>query len=511
MRLAYRFLALAGFALAALLTGAAPALADVKVPSIFSDHMVIQRDALVPVWGWADAGEDVSVSVAGQTRYTQAGVDGRWSVRLHPTKAAKGLTLTVKGRNTLTINDVLCGEVWLGSGQSNMAWRVAQSRDYDKEQTAAVLPEIRMFTVATKAAREPQTACQGSWQVCSPATVGSFSATLYFFGRDLYQKLGVPVGLINSSVGGTPIESWTSMEAMKAEPALAPLLTTWDQRAAAYNPTQAQANYDQQMAAYRTAAETARTEGRPVPRAPQRPTDPRDSPVAPAVLYNGMIAPLIPYAIKGAIWYQGESNAGSEQSGALYGIQLPMMVRDWRARWGEGNFPFGWVQLPGFTTTAQGWPAVREAMVKSLDLPRTGMSINIDIGESNDIHPKNKQDIGRRLALWARAKVYGEQVAWSGPRFATFRPNGSTAEVRFDYAYAGLVAKGGDLKGFEVAGPDGQWKSATGRIDGDRVIVSSTEVAQPVAVRYAWAADPACNLFNGAGLPASPFRTEVRQ
>jgi hypothetical protein len=496
---------LAGLLAAAVLAG--PARADVRLPKIISDHMVVQRGAAVPVWGWADAGEEVTVSLAGQTQTARADAGGKWRVKLDKLEAAGPHTLTVKGKNTLTVKDVLVGEVWLASGQSNMQWSVAQARDPDKERAAADFPQIRMFTVARKPAREPQSDCSGSWQVCSPQTVGQFSAAAYFFGRDLHQKLGVPVGLINSSYGGTIIEAWISQDALKSLPELKGVLASYEKRAATYDPEKAKADYDKRLAAWQEAARKAREKGKQPPPRPRQPTDPRRSPNYPAVLFNGMIAPLIPYAIRGAIWYQGESNAGSEDSGRLYALELPLLIRDWRGRWKE-DFPFAWVQLPNYESPAKGWPLVREAMLKALAVPNTGMAVAIDIGEARNIHPKNKQEVGRRLALWARAKVYGEKTPCSGPLPAGHKVSGSTVELTFRHADGGLVAKGGELRGFTIAGADGKWRPAEARIEGDKVLVSSPEVKEPVAVRYDWANNPDGNLYNGAGLPASPFRTD---
>ncbi len=495
-------------AFAPLLLAANPAAAEVKLPALFSDHMVLQRNTEAPVWGWADPGEEVTVSIGGQSRTTHAGGDGRWQVSLGDLKAGGPHTLSVRGKNTLTINDVLAGEVWLGSGQSNMAWTVERSNNFEQEKAAANLPQIRMFTVARKTATTPQEDCGGKWVVCSPETVGSFSATAYFFGRNLHQKLGVPVGLINSSVGGTPVEAWTSYPAQAARPELKEMLASWEERAASFNLASAFAAYDQQIARWRTVAAKARAEGRTPPRQPQRPVNPRYHTHAPSSLFNGMIAPLIPFAMRGAIWYQGENNGSSAERGALYGLQLGLMIQVWRERWGQGDFPFAWVQLPNYTTQASGWPLVREGMLKTLALPNTGMTTNMDIGEHNDIHPKNKQDIGLRLSLWARANVYGEELEWSGPLPKNHRVHTDSIEVRFSHA-EGLKARDGELRGFEIAGADKQWKPARARVIGRRVIVSSPEVEKPVAVRYSWAADPEGNLVNGAGLPASPFRTST--
>lgn len=485
-----------------------PASADVKLPAIFSDHMVLQRGVSASIWGAADPGERVTVAIAGKTQSVETGADGNWKLKLEPITGAGPHTLTVTGKNTLTIQDVLAGEVWLGSGQSNMAMAVNRAKDFGQEQAAATFPRIRMFTVARRAAREPQADCRGTWEVCTPETVGRFSATAYFFGRELHRKLGAPVGLINSSVGGTPIEAWTSLERQKELPELKPLLTAWDQRAAAYHPETALARYEKLRAAHPEAVKRARDAGKRAPRAPQRPVHPHDDTHAPATLFNGMIAPLAPYSIRGVLWYQGENNGRNEESGALYAAQLPLLVRDWRARWGRDDLPFAWVQLPNFRTNASGWPLVREAMLKSLSLSNTGMTVNMDIGEENDIHPKNKQEIGRRLSLWARATVYGEKLTWSGPLAVSGVARQGALAVRFQHADGGLAARDGELRGFELAGPDGKWRPAAAAVEGGFVVVRSPEVPDPVAVRYSWAAYPDGNLVNKAGLPASPFRLD---
>jgi hypothetical protein len=497
-----------GPCLAVLLALTSGLRADVKLPAIISDHMVLQRDVVLPIWGSANPGEDLAVTLAGQTKPAKADRAGKWVVQFDKLKAGEGLTLTVKANNTITVQDVLVGEVWLASGQSNMAMTVSRARDFDKEQAAAKHPQIRMFTVKRLGAREPQADCAGQWQVCNQDTVGTFSAAAYFFGRDLHHALHVPIGLIDSSVGGTPIEAWTSLKVQKARPELKALLASWDKKATEYNAEAAQEAYKTRVAAFRELAKKAKAEGKPAPRPPQPPVDPGSDTHHPAALFNGMIAPLVPFAIRGAIWYQGESNAGSAASGALYAMQLSLLVQDWRTRWGQGDFPFAWVQLPNFKTTAKGWPLVREGMLKSLSLPNTGMTVNIDLGEENDIHPKNKQDVGKRLALWARAQVYGEKIPSSGPLPAGHRVTGGTMELSFSHTDNGLVAKGGDLRGFVIAGADQQWKPAVARIEGNKVLVSSPEVKEPAAVRYAWASNPDGNLYNGADLPASPFRTD---
>ncbi|WP_414662669.1 sialate O-acetylesterase [Horticoccus sp. 23ND18S-11] len=484
------------------------ARADVTLPAIFSDHLVLQRDVPVPVWGWADAGETVTVSVAGQTQTATTGADGKWRVTLTKLASGEPGTLVVKGKNTITINDVLIGEVWLGSGQSNMAMTVLRSNDAEREQAAANFPRIRMFKEESPAANTAQYVGKGQWHVCSPTTVGAYSAALYFFGREVHQTLGVPVGLINSSVGGTPIESWIAPEAQRASAELTPAFTAAEKENAEIASAAAMKKYESDLAAWEAAQKKTRTPKQKAAKRPQNPAEVQARKGNVGGLFNGKISPLIPYAIRGALWYQGEANSMPAKA-PFYEAQLRLLVTDWRARWGY-EFPFAWAQLPNFGGPGRDWPTVREAMLKTLALPQTGMGINIDIGDEKDIHPKNKQEVGRRLSLWALGTVYGQKVAaTSGPLPAGHEVRGREIVLRFTHTNGGLAAKGGALQGFVVAGNDRQWKPAVARIDGERVVVSSPEVSAPVAARYAWENFPTCNLYNGAGLPATPFRTDT--
>jgi sialate O-acetylesterase len=351
------------------------------------------------------------------------------------------------------------------------------------------------------------------WQVCSPETVASFSATAYFFGRELHRELKLPVGLINSSWGGTPIQAWTSVKAHAAVPELQPMLPALEKAIAAYNPQQARERYEKLTAEWkerRARAAAANEEFKQA--APRPPQDPRESPSSPGRLFNGMIAPLAPYAIRGAIWYQGEANAGGAP---LYGLQMKTLIDEWRGLWGQGEFPFLFVQLPNFMAAQQqpsemgGWPLIREQFLRTLAaVPNTGMAVTIDVGEADDIHPKNKQEVGRRLAQWVLAKTYGKDVAACGPLYKSMQKLGDQIALEFDYADGLAPRDGGKLKGFAIAGDDRKWVWADAKVDGGRVVVSSAQIAAPAAVRYAWANNPDCNLMNGAGLPASPFRTD---
>lgn len=489
--------------------------ADLRLASIFTDHAVLQRDVEVPVWGWAGTGAHVAVEFAGQKKTATADANGKWLVRLDPLKTDAGpKTLTVSDGGTgpaIVISDILVGEVWLGAGQSNMAMHVSAARDFETEKTAAIFPGVRMYKEDSDVAETAQADGRGSWVVCAPDTVGKFSATLFFFGREIYLALGVPVGLINSSEGGTPIESWISPEAQRGSRELAPFLASLEEASATDPGEEVMEKYERALAGWEAASKKARAENKPAP--PRKPQDPvalQKRKARRAVIggwFNGRISPLIPYAIRGVVWYQGEANTKGTKP-LFYQYQLPLLVNDWRRRWGY-DFPFAWAQLPNCEAAGKDWAPIREAELKTLALPKTGMSINIDIGEPKNIHPKNKQEVGRRLSLWALGTVYGQKVAsTSGPLPTGHEIQGGDVALSFSHADGGLVAKDGELIGFVIAGADKQWKPAKARIEGGRVLVSSPDVKQPAAVRYAWENCPACNLYNGAGLPASPFRTD---
>ena len=490
----------AAMILAGLIVSAIPLRADATLPALLADHMVIQRGLPVHVWGMAAPHEAVSVSFRGETKSATADDLGRWSLFLSPGEAGGPFQLSVKAANTIVVNDVLVGDVWVASGQSNMEFPMKELANADKEIAAAQFPRIRIFLVKHKPADYPQDDVESTgWAACTPETAADSSAVAYFFARNLQQKLGVPIGLIESSWGGTPAESWTSLHGLSADASLMPLFAARAKTLATQSATvlkQKQENLE-----FQKAVAQATVDGKPMP---GRQWHPDFAAWAPAALYNGMIAPLTPFAIRGVIWYQGEANSGHDRA-PLYARLFQAMIRDWRNEWGEGDFPFLFVQIANWNTAPEDmWPDVRNAQRQALALRNTGMAVTIDIGDPVDIHPKNKQDVGLRLALAARAIAFGEKVEWSGPLYRQVTQEENALRVWFDHAN-GLVAKGAELTGFEVAGVDGKYSAAEAKIDGTSVVVSSATVPAPVSVRYGWAANPNCNLFNKEGLPASPF------
>ncbi|HEV2448013.1 MAG TPA: sialate O-acetylesterase, partial [Candidatus Sulfopaludibacter sp.] len=475
----------------------------VKLPALISDHMVLQRGMPVRIWGWADPGEAVRVDFQGQSAAAKADADGRWVAWLKPLSAAGPLEMTIAGSNAVTIRDVLVGEVWLGSGQSNMEFALSSAVNHDEEIARADYPLIHLFIVKRVVADKPADDVEGSWQVCSPQSVPRFSAVAYFFGRHLFQTMNVPMGLIESNWGGTPAQSWTNKPALDAEPALKFIADDWARLLERY--PAARESYDKRLADWNEAASKARAAGTRPPNRPPAPQGP-GHPNTPSGLYNGMIAPLTPFAIRGVIWYQGESTA-SDAHAYKYRRLFRALIEDWRAQWGQGDFPFLFVQLANYKTNGW-WPVLRESQTETLSLRNTGMAVTIDIGESNDIHPKNKQDVGRRLALAALHIAYQQPGEWSGPMYRETTADTSGLRVWFTHAEGMQARGGGALAGFTVAGTDGNFVAADAKVEGDTILVSSPQVANPVAVRYAWADDPTCNLINQAGLPASPFRSD---
>lgn len=478
-----------------------PAIAGVAVSGLFADHMVLQRDIPVPVWGTAAPGEEVTVTLGQHKATTTADAAGQWRVRLDPSPAGGPFEMTIKGQNRITVSDVLVGEVWLCSGQSNMAMQVQKSLNAEQEIADARHLQIRLLKVVRKPADEPLAFSGKQWEVCSPETVKEFSAAGYFFGRDLQKTLNVPIGLIDSSVGGTPAEAWTPRPALQAEPDFKSIFESWERR------IQAARAAEQQQAKKGSKAPRKEAASKPAPRV----ADLLKSSQRPAVLYNGMIHPLVPFAIRGVIWYQGEANTPRAYQ---YRKLFPTMIRSWRETWGQGDFPFLFVQLAGCQRSQvephqSTWAELREAQTMTLSVPHTGMAVITDVSEASNIHPVNKQEVGRRLALVARATVYGESIEFSGPMYASMSVEADRIRIRFTHAAGGLEARGGEkLKGFGIAGEDRKFVDAEASIEGDTVVVRSDSVKKPVSVRFGWADVPDCNLYNKAGLPASPFRTD---
>lgn len=543
--------------------------ADVSLPAIFGDHMVLQQSVTLPVWGKAAPGEKVSVTLGSSTGSATAGADGRWRIDLAPLKAStEPVAMTVVGRNTITFSDVLVGDVWACSGQSNMEFGINSTSWAKEDIPKAKHPLIRLFIVNKVPAFQPQEdlarnsnaslSLVGRWQACTPEILvghggwpDSFSAAAYYFGTEIQKTTQLPVGLIQCPWGGKPIQAFISLDALKKDPALASYAAQQEkefadspaQRAAA---AAGKAEYEARLkawnaqygAAFKQAMEEW-TKAEAAANAAHSPPPPRPKPAVPiptplpdgkprpdtaSHLFNGMIHPIIPFGIKGVIWYQGEQNAAAPWD---YDKLMSALIGDWRARWGLGDFPFLYVQLANFQTPAKepvernGWPVIRDMQLRTLQVPNTGMAVAIDIGQANDIHPRNKRDVGQRLALVARRIAYAEDIEYSGPIYDGMQAEGGKIRIRFKHA-RGLkvgahpplfpdvppVAAPPEPTAFAIAGADRKWVPARAVIDGETMVVSNALVSEPVAVRYGWAKNPLCHLYNGANLPASPFRTD---
>jgi sialate O-acetylesterase len=487
------------------------AFGDVHLPDVIASSMVLQQKQTIPIWGTAEPGEAVAVSFGGQKKTAVAGADGKWRVELGKFQAnAAPRTMTIAGRNTIVLKDILIGEVWLVSGQSNMQWRLPESENGEAAAAAANHPNIRLFNVSREAAFKRKQRKLAEWLRCDPASVREFSAAGYYFAVELQKALNVPIGIINSSYGGSQAEAWTPVEYLNVSPDLKPTVDRtriWDEER-----PRVREQYAEAIRKWREDADKARATGaRPSP-SPSVPDALREYRLASSI-YDGMIEPLIPFTIRGAVWYQGESNeARAEQ----YGILLPVMIKAWRERWGQSDFPFGIIQLPNYRQPKQepeesAWSFIREAQRRTaLYTKNTGLIVTIDIGVANDIHPKNKLDVGRRMAVWALRDVYGHKVL--GPP-SVVRADAKDGKVllTFGDVGSGLRIKSGDkLEEFAIAGDDRKWYWAEAKIVGkDKIEVFSSNVRDPKAVRYAFNSNPTkANLTNDSGLPASPFRTD---
>ncbi len=511
---------------AALLLTPALGRAELRLPALFTDHMVLQQQAPNRMWGWASPGQRVEVTIVPQgnaagpasdgatTVAATADAQGRWSVALRPLPAGGPYTIDVAAPGARRqIRDVLVGEVWLCSGQSNMQWSVQQSKDAELEIPAANFPQIRLITVPQYGTQQPQDDFDGRWQRCTPETVADFSAVGYYFGRMLHEHLGVPIGLIDNAWGGSSCEAWIPRDVLAADARYQPLLDRWADMEKNAALQQQVEQFEQQLAAWRAAARQALESGKQPPPRPSQPRNALTGQHRPGNLYHGVLQPVIGYGMRGAIWYQGESNAGRAYQ---YRHMFPLMIRTWREAWGLGDFPFYWVQLADFKAQQpqpqeSDWAELREAQTMTLDaLPNTGQAVIIDLGEGNDIHPRNKQDVARRLARIALARDYGRAIAWQSPRYKSMQRVENKIVITLEGTDGGLRAyDAAAVQGFAIAGADRKFVWAQARIVApDKVEVFSDEVPDPVAVRYAWADNPACNLVTRAGLPVTPFRTD---
>lgn len=536
--------------LAAVFFATCQAHADVKPHAIFDNHMVLQRNSPLPVWGVADPGEEVYVHLEVKTpdgkreegTSVVAGKDGKWLAKLAPFPAGTDGVLTVRGKerrpqpkgkkgpNSVVFKDVAVGEVWICSGQSNMAMTLAACNKGGGPEAIknSTNPMLRVYTVSRFAQPTPQEGFNPQpasnkhhhWLLSQPDNAPMFSAVAYYFGQTIQKALKVPVGLIHTSWGGTPAQAWTSREVLAADPGLKYYVEDLEKRAKVYDPNKAAQQHEAALAKWKVAAEEARKNNKPVPRRPNLQLAPGNAPHDGASLYNGMIAPILPYAIKGAIWYQGESNAGKPIE---YRTLYAAMIQDWRKHWGH-EFPFYCVQLAPFNAgnpNAENWAYLREAQaIASANVKNAGVAVITDAGDLGDIHPQQKQPCGQRLGLLALANAYGQKVEFSGPAYASMKADSNKLVLNFEHVGGGLqvgafsmagaekVGKDGKLVGFEVAGEDMKFYPATAAIDGDTVVLVSESVAKPVHVRYGWKNFCVGNLINKAGLPASPFRTD---
>lgn len=482
--------------------------AKITLPALIADSMVLQQQNNVAIWGWANAGEEVMVSNTWNNKMLRAIADkkGNWLVHIKTGKAGGPYVITIKGENTITINNVLLGEVWLCSGQSNMnfplgkglSWRTGVY-NYEEEVAKANYPSIRLFTVKQEVANEPQRDVKGNWNTCNPQSANTFSAVAYYFSREIQKATGFPVGLIHSSWGATPAESWTRKEVLQSDEDLIEILNRYDKAIENY-PAQ-QKNYDTSFAQWKKESANSILKNGKAKAAPIKPVNPFTDSKSPSKLYNAMIHPLIPYSLKGVIWYQGESNSDRAYQ---YSKLFPALIKSWRQEWKE-DLPFYFVQI---APQYQKIPEIREAqLITYKTLPNTGMVVITDYGDSLNIHPKNKEVVGERLALWALAKDYGKHIIYSGPIYRSMKVEGNKIILQFDFA-DGLTSKAGTLNEFTIAGADKNFVKAHAMIKGNTVIVWGEEIKDPAAVRFGWKNFPHAELYNKSGLPASPFKTD---
>lgn len=495
------------FVLVAVLS-AAQLSAAVTLPKIFGDGMVLQRDKPIPVWGWADAGEEVFIRLGEFGTKVVADAEGAWMFRFPPMKAGGPHELVVTGKNKVAIGNIMVGEVWVCSGQSNMEWPVNRTDNWEEVVAGCADPMIRLFHVPRRPSGRPLDDVNASWKACTPDTLPGFSAVAYFFGREIRSELDVAVGLINTSWGGTRIEPWTPPAGFRSVDECAQFARQIDEANAQYR--KAVTDALDPLEAWIGAARTAIAGKKALPDAPAMPGHSLNSHGRPTGLYNGMIHPLVPYAIRGVLWYQGEAN---RVEGMAYHHKMRALINGWRSVWGQGAFPFYFVQLAPFryrTNDPTELPRLWEAQTATLGVPATGMAVTVDISNLNDIHPRNKRDVGCRLALWALAHDYGnEGVVHSGPLYREMKREGKSIRLHFDHAGSGLASRNGKpIDWFQIAGEDRKFVEAQAVVEGSTVVVSSDAVANPAAVRFGWHQEAEPNLVNKEGLPASPFRTD---
>ena len=503
-------------------------LAQVRVSALFGDHMILQRDRPIVVWGWGTPSENVRVSIAEQTTETQVAQDGRWTCTFKPMAASANPTeMKIQATNEILLKDILVGDVWLCSGQSNMEWGLGGC-DAPEDIQSAKFPLIRHFGVEANFASSPQPNVKGRWNVCKPETAPGFTAVGFYFARRVQQETGIPIGLLRSSVGGTNIECWMSQETLMNTPALQPYAKMMRESLAQYQNDLREVVPKVEL--WTKQSRDAISTGAQVPMPPAIPEFPfGEKMFRPrcVTLHNGMIHPLKSFALKGVLWYQGENNAGNPADGLQYIEKKRAMINDWRQWFGDPDLPFYFVQLAAWQKTANdpgladGWAFFRDAQRQCLSLPHTGMAVAIDVGDADDIHPKNKYDVGERLARWALANEYSKPIEVSGPLFRSLKIDGNKATIDFDHVGSGLVAgsktgrnpvefsESTPLKRFAIAGQDRKWYWAEAKIEGNRVVCSHPSVPEPIAIRYAFSMNPqGANLYNRDGLPASLFRTD---
>ena len=457
--------------------------AAVKLPKIFSDNMVLQRERPIIVWGWASPHEKIRIKLNRQDKVFYADKEGRWKIALLPERCGGPYELMVKGTNTIQLHDIMIGDVWVTAGQSNMLFAVRKSLNAETEMATANYPSIRQFKMDNAASNDPQEDYKnGKWKVCNPKTVGDFTAVGYFFAREISKEINVPIGIINISRGGTAIENWIALDAFEKNNYFGDLVASTknivlDTAVISQGGKESINNY-------------------------------------PGLLFNGMINPIVSLPIKGMLWYQGEANIGRAYE---YRKAFALLINDWRERWGQGDFPFYFAQLSsykgrnGTSNNGSMWAELRESQAETLSLPNTGMAVTIDLGEAEDIHPRNKQEVGKRLAAIALHKTYGKPIPWSGPLFKSLSIENDKAIVSFDHSSCGLIVRENseEVKGFEIAGSDGHFYPAVATIDGNQIVLQNPSVKVPAAVRYAWADNSIdANLYNKDGFPAAPFRTD---